>query len=158
MLLSDHFSLEELTDTSVRLPNSPTEKEIDELRRLCLLVLEPARDLKTLDGRPIGSLIVSSGFRSQQVNKAVRGSKTSAHMFGRAADIQPLRPITCLDLMEALDASDLSFDQLIYERPVNSTWIHVGITMVGNKPRRQSLMCLKPGVFEKWDRRNPRVK
>ena len=54
--------------------------------RLCTMVLQPTREIY---GAPI---IVTSGFRSPKVNRAVGGSKTSAHPEGRAADVRSDAP------------------------------------------------------------------
>ena len=79
--LSKNFSLNEMLITSTGIPNIPTEKEINNMKLLVKNVLQPLRDYMD---RPV---IVSSGFRSKEVNKVVGGSKTSGHMLGTAVDI-----------------------------------------------------------------------
>lgn len=81
--LSDHFTLEELTRTDTGIPNVPTPRQVDRLRHLaaCLEKIKA----KALNGLPV---IVSSGFRSEAVNRAVGGSPTSDHRNGDAADIK----------------------------------------------------------------------
>ena len=74
MNLSQHFTLAELTHTDHRaLDNTPNEGEIENLKRLAVLL----ELVKTqLGGRPI---MVNSAFRSSAVNAAV-GSLTLGHI------------------------------------------------------------------------------
>lgn len=77
-----YFSFKELTQTKVKIKNTPTTwEEIDNLRRLA----EYLDRIRTLLNAPIK---VNSGFRTELVNIAVRGAKKSAHMLGMAADIE----------------------------------------------------------------------
>ena len=81
MRLSKNFTLAELTKTSTGLPNNPSDVEIERLKILCEKVLQPLRDEFN------APIIVNSGYRSQQVNKAVGGVPTSMHLIGCASDI-----------------------------------------------------------------------
>ena len=86
MKLSKNFSLIEFTEsnTAIRngIDNNPTAEHIHNLVDLCENVLQPLRDR-------IGSSIrVTSGYRSEALNTAIGGSKTSDHSHGRAADIK----------------------------------------------------------------------
>ena len=85
MQLSEHFELAEflVSETAARrgIANEPTPEIIDNLRRLCQLVLEPLR-VKLV--RPV---VITSGYRSLALNRAVGGSPTSHHRQGRAADL-----------------------------------------------------------------------
>lgn len=76
------FTWRELTRTSTGLPNEPTGVHRRELQRLHDLVLHP---LRLHLGRPV---FITSGYRTADVNRAVNGSPTSAHMTGRAADVR----------------------------------------------------------------------
>ncbi len=133
MQLTPHFSLAELTVTSTGLPNTPGPAELEALRELCLRVLEPWRAV-------VGPIRVTSGYRSPEVNRAIRGSKTSQHMRGEAADCQPLRG-SLVDAWEALCSllrRGLPVDQaILYVRPEGQGWIHVSHDEV---PRRQMLV------------------
>ena len=81
MRLSKNFTLAELAKTSTGIPNNPSDVEIERLKILCEKVLQPLRDEFN------ALIIVNSGYRSQQVNKAVGGVPTSQHLKGEAADI-----------------------------------------------------------------------
>ena len=77
-----YFTIKELCKTSTGLPNVPNREQEANLVFLIENVLDPVR--KEL-GQPI---IVTSGFRSEAVNKAVGGVKNSVHKNGQAADIR----------------------------------------------------------------------
>jgi len=120
--LSPHFSLAEMTasQTAARygLDNTPGPNELGNLKALCQNILEP---LRTMLGKPI---FVSSGYRSFAVNThpAVRGSATSEHVLGRAADIQCWSYGTPLEIAKLIQGSNLPFNQLIHEY---GGWVHV---------------------------------
>lgn len=124
MKLSKNFTLDEMIRTSTGIPNIPTDKEIENMRKLVENVLQPLRDHMN---RPI---IVNSGFRSKEVNKAVGGSKDSGHMSGTAADItMGSKALNRLAYNYIRD--NCEFRQLINE--YNYSWIHVEYREGDNK-------------------------
>lgn len=129
MNLTPNFTLQELiaSQTAARrgIDNKPSIQELRNLTRLA----ETLEQVRTLVGRPV---IVSSGYRSSALNKAIGGSTTSAHMRGLAADFA-CNGITPVDLARRIAGSDIEFDQLIYE----GTWVHLGLS--AGKPRREVL-------------------
>lgn len=141
--LTPHFTLEEFThsQTAARkgIPNVPptATPERANLQRLAE-VMEGVRAL--LNDRPI---LISSGYRSIRVNKAVGGSKNSAHMSGLAVDFTCPSYGTPLEVCEALEQHmhDLGIDQLIYEY---GTWVHLGLT--SGTPRNAMLTIDKNGT------------
>lgn len=115
--LSANFNLSEFLKTSTGLDNTPSEQEIENLRLLCVNILQPVREKL---GIPI---TVTSGYRSPAVNKAVGGSATSYHSKGMAADLK------CNDskkLFNELRSHGL-FAELIYEFGDDNQpqWVHV---------------------------------
>ena len=126
MQLSRDFMLSEFTDTDTGLPNVPGQEEIRNLKLLAQKVLQPARD-------KFGVINVTSGYRSPEVNSApsVKGSATSDHLFGRAADIQ------CEDMAAVFNyiRKCLPFKQLIWEFGTDSQpgWIHVSYDVKNNR-------------------------
>lgn len=92
-------------------------------------VLDP---LRTWYGKP---LTVSSGYRCPALNKAVKGSSTSQHMTGQAADIDTGDRQQNKLLFEYI-RKNLPFDQLIDES--NFAWVHVSYRADG-KNRNQVL-------------------
>ena len=124
--MTQNFSIEELTATSIALNNTPTEEHKERLKTLCVEVLQPLRDLY---GKPI---IITSGYRSAKVNEAVGGARNSQHSMGEAADITGgNRHIN--KILYELIRDNLEFDQLIDE--FNYRWIHVSYTK--RRPNRK---------------------
>ncbi len=82
MKLSRNFTLEEMVATSHRkLQDTPTLEVVQNLQKLCVLVLQPLRDT-------IGSPVyINSGYRSKRLNARVGGVPNSRHLQGKAADI-----------------------------------------------------------------------
>jgi hypothetical protein len=131
MKLTQHFTLEEFvySDTAKRkrIDNTPSANVLKNIQALCQEVLEPAR---IEYGR---AMIISSGFRSEQLNKAVGGAKNSQHMTGCAADI------VCSDperLFEILGKG--KYDQLLWEHSGKTQWLHVSYKP-GGKNRQQAI-------------------
>lgn len=127
MNLSAHFTLSELTRSVTaeryHIDNTPNKEQIENLRQLCINVLEPLREHA---GRPIR---ISSGFRSAALNAhpEVRGASNSQHLCGEAVDIHiPTEEIGKEWFMWAV--SNLHFDQIIWEKPTRESrhhWIHI---------------------------------
>ena len=134
MNLTDHFTLEEMvfSQTALRkgIPNHPDVQHVSNLKALCERVLEPIR---TLIGKPI---FVTSGYRSEALNAAVGGSKSSQHMEGLAADIICPSFGSARNLAEIIAvSSNIEFDQLIYE----GDWVHIS---TADQPRNHVLTAI----------------
>ena len=129
MQLSPHFSLKELTDSDkareLKLDNTASPKIVN---NLCVLS-STLEDVRKLLGKPV---VISSGYRSPSVNKAVGGSSTSMHEQGLAADIK-VEGMTPYQVACAIRDSGIVLDQLICE----PTWVHIGLSL--GKPREQYL-------------------
>jgi zinc D-Ala-D-Ala carboxypeptidase len=141
MRLSENFSLEELTasETAARkgIDNTPSEEVINNLKRLAA-ALQEVRAL--LNHRAI---LVSSGYRSPELNQAVGGSATSDHCKGLAADFICPSYGTPNDIVRAIAASGLSFKQVIREF---DKWVHLSIPEEGQEPRKQALIIDREGT------------
>jgi hypothetical protein len=135
MLLTPHFTLEELTVTNHRsLDNTPNSSEINNLKRLAEM-LEEVKDL--LDGKPI---MVNSAFRSKAVNDAVGSKDTSQHRVGCAADIR-VPGLTPDQVVKAIVGSPIAFDQIIREF---DSWTHISVPNApSGTPRKQALIIDK---------------
>lgn len=117
---SKYFKLEELlkSDTALasQIENLPSWSDVENLQELATLVLDPIRQAW---GQP---LIVTSGFRSPQLNAAVGGVPTSAHMEGCAADIvlphwSTMKVGELYNLISWLvESGAIDIDQVIYYR------------------------------------------
>ncbi|EKO59735.1 peptidase M15 [Leptospira kirschneri str. H2] len=133
MNLSKNFTLSELTVTQTGLPNDPDERQVVNLKRLCETILEPLREAI---GKPIG---INSGFRSPAVNRKVKGSVTSQHMAGEAADLC-VAGMSTLDVVKTIVSLNLPFHQLINEgTTTGATWVHVSVAPQGIKPKKEIL-------------------
>lgn len=123
--LSDNFTLDEFTrsDTASRLGiiNEPGDKELAALRVLVSRTIQPLRDKL---GVPIH---VNSGYRCPELNKAVGGVPTSQHQKGEAADLSI--DGKAADILEALENSNIPFDQAILYRKQN--FLHVSLKLDG---------------------------
>ena len=137
--LSEHFSLRELTKTNTGIKNVPNEAQVNNLKRLCKWLERLRKKWNDLYGDGDDPIIINSGFRSPEVNKAVGGATLSNHLTGCAVDIR------CIGIEQALryaaillDISDLNhedFDELIIERKGYSYWIHFAVRPFGNRKR-----------------------
>jgi hypothetical protein len=114
--------------------NTPNAAEIANLRSLCTMILQPARDA-------LGPLKISSGFRSARLNKLVGGAPNSDHRHGYAADVAPVRKGT-REFAEWVVDNCPEFDQVILEfgTAAKPNWIHVS---VAPKLRRQVLRATR---------------
>jgi hypothetical protein len=143
--LTEHFSLEELTDTSHReFDNTPNEAERANLERLALF-LEQVKEV--LGGKPV---MVNSAFRSKQVNDAVGSKDTSQHRIGCAADLR-VPGMTPDEVCKAIIASGLPYDQIIREfynpEAKAGGWTHISVPNTKDMtPRRQALIIDRSGT------------
>lgn len=118
--LTEHFSLDELTKTNQPFDNTPNIEQITNLKALANTVLEP---LRVKFGKPI---IVNSGYRSEKVNNAVKGSKTSQHLTGQAADITSSNNKELWDIaVQMVNSGEIKVGQLIDEYDLK--WIHISL-------------------------------
>jgi len=137
-ILTKNFTLEELTHTDHReFLNEPNELEKANLMRLAVFL----EQIKTvLGGKPI---MVNSAFRSKAVNDAVGSKDSSQHRVGCAADLR-VPGMTPNEVVQAIIASDLGFDQVIREF---DRWTHISVpNHPDDKPRRQALIIDKMGT------------
>ena len=128
-----NFTIQELTASATaeakKIKNDPTPEAAENLKQLVDKVLDPLRDAY---GKPIR---VNSGYRSPALNKAVKGSKTSQHMKGQAADITAGSKQENKKLFELAQELNLPYCQLINER--GFTWVHISYDK--NNVKRQIL-------------------
>lgn len=132
-----YFSIAEFLNSDAaekyQVSNIPADEELLKvlvnINALVNNVLDP---LRAMIGRPI---VITSGYRSQQVNELVGGSKTSQHLLGQAADIhvQGFTPEQ-MEIVYEIAQIYLDFDQLIFYPSKNI--IH--ISWNGDKNRQES--------------------
>lgn len=139
--MNNYFTIKELcysyTAEQKGIDNSPS-KEIEEHLKELISFLNPIRE-------KWGSGIrVNSGYRCPELNKAVGGVDTSAHMLGYAADLYPVNDK--FDDFKAFIVNylkDKEFDQCILEASGNSEWIHLGLYNNKHQQRKQIFKLTK---------------
>ena len=141
MNLSEHFTLEELTQSqhAVRacIDNTPTDPVVLDNLRITAQMLEAVREL--LGEHPI---LVSSGYRCPKLNTLIGSVSTSQHTQGLAVDFTCPSFGTPKQICQHLLDMDFRFDQMIWE----GTWVHLSHASVGVPVRGNVLTAVfKPG-------------
>ena len=138
MNLSQNFSLRELTKSQTAerkgISNEPSEEHIENLKLLCINILQPIRD-------HFGIVSVSSGYRSPALCEAIGSKITSQHARGQAADFE-CYGVDNNKLFEWA-TENLTFDQAIlefYNGDPESGWIHMSYK---DKNRGQKLRAYR---------------
>ena len=141
MHLSEHFSLGEVCKTSHKTKdgNIPSRVAIENLRNICENWLEDLRySHSTLYGDGEEPIIITSGYRSPEVNKLANGSPTSNHLTGCAVDIRCIGVEQALRyaniLLDIADGTKRDFDELFIERNKQGRyWIHFAVRPKDNR-------------------------
>jgi hypothetical protein len=140
MKLSEHLDLSEVvrSESAKRkgISNMPTAEHIANFKILAEKVFEPIRVHFRCP------IIISSGYRSKELNQAIGGSDTSQHCTAEAIDIDMDGTPNGVTNRMVFDyiKDNLEFDQLIYEfgNSENPDWVHVSYESTG-KQRKQIL-------------------
>lgn len=131
--LTKHFKLREFTRSATAdqlgIDNAPSAEHLKNLTNLA----NTLEEVRTLIGSPI---IISSGYRSPELNKAVGGVVNSDHANGLAADFSAPKFGTVEQVSKKIANSAIKFDQLIFEQ----TWVHLSI---GTRMRQQVLSLVR---------------
>jgi hypothetical protein len=141
MQLSTNLSLAEVTrsETAKRkgISNMPTAEHIENFKKLASNIFQPIREHF---GKPI---LISSGYRSAELNKAIGGSLSSQHCSGEAIDIDmDGTDITNAQIFYYIK-DNLNFDQIIWEFGTNTNpdWVHV--SFAANRSQRKQMLVAK---------------
>ena len=146
--LTKNFTLKELTrsNTALRIgiDNEPSKEGILKLNLLATSLLQPLRNA-------VGSLRITSGYRSPQLSEVIGSSSNSQHCRYEAVDMQYVKrgKMDNIKIYSALIDLDLDYDQCILEfgnatehiDPTEPAWIHLSWKVVDN--RRQTLVAYK---------------
>jgi hypothetical protein len=144
MKLSANFTLSELTksQTAIRhgIPNEPNADQIDNLKQLCINILQPIRS--EFD-KPV---IISSAFRTAELCLRLGSSINSQHTATNGAAAADFEIFSIPNQELALwIKNNLEYDQLILEfhneKEPNSGWIHCSFSVKHN--RNQSLIAYR---------------
>jgi hypothetical protein len=164
--LSEHYTLGEMTKTSTGMMNIPSRVSIENMKRVCgwlealrarynLRYVSPSSDHPAHPGTPpnLGGekdteepIIISSGYRSPEVNRKVGGSATSNHLTGCAVDIrvygieQAMR--YAVILMDYADETRQDYDELLIERNRSGRyWVHFAVRPKDNRRKTRFIDC-----------------
>jgi len=143
MQLSTHFTLDEAivsqTATRMGLDNMP---HLNTLSVMTVVAAHMEKVRVLLDG----SILISSWYRSPEVNAAIGSGPTSQHIKGEAVDFicpsygSPFKICTYIAENKEL----LQFDQLIFE----GTWVHISFCGIpGSIPRKEVLTYMKNRTY-----------
>lgn len=142
MKLTENLSLAEVTKsaTAIRkgITNTPSATHLIALKEVSKNIFQPCREHF---GKP---LAVTSGYRSEALNEAINGSKTSQHSKGEALDLDAdvFGGFSNAELFNYIK-DHLDFDQLIWEfgNNNNPAWVHCSYKIRGN--RNEVLIAIK---------------
>lgn len=134
MLITPHFTLDEMTVSQLAaregFDNAPPLEARANLQLLCGAL----EQVRALFDAPI---IISSGYRSERVNRLIGGASDSQHVQGLAADFTVIE-VSPRETVRRISKSAVPFDQLILEF---DRWVHLSVTR--GTPRRQVLTLRK---------------
>ena len=139
MKLSKNLSLNEViksnTATRKGIDNSPNNDHLESLEDIAKDIFQPLRD-------DLGVIYVSSGYRSDALNKAIGGSRKSQHSKGEALDLDNDNKNGAASNTEIFNyiKDNLDFDQLIWEFGTDEKpdWVHVSYTT--KRPNRNQIL------------------
>ena len=132
MKLSENFTINEYiksqTATRHDIDNSLSDEHLENAKKLFENVVQPVRE-------EFGVTIITSGYRSPELNEKIGGSSRSQHCKGEAVDLECIHASTA-EVAFWIE-KNLDFDQLILEfyKPgdPNSGWVHVSYKDEGNR-------------------------
>jgi D-alanyl-D-alanine dipeptidase len=150
--ISEHISYEEatrsLTAQQLGLENKPNAVHLAAMRLVAGACFEPARR------HAGGPILVTSFFRTLELNRAIGGANSSQHIRGEAIDMKAPAEAkyTSADIFHYI-RKNCEFDQLIWEfgTDKNPDWVHVSFSLARNN-RKEVLRAMKEGgrtVYQK---------
>jgi hypothetical protein len=120
--------------------NTPTDEAIENLKAVCTLIYDRLYDAFG------GKITLNSAYRSPELNKAVGGSKTSGHMYGRALDIEGTGGVKNKEIFDYIKKNIPEFDQMIWEygSKEEPNWVHISYD---SKRNRKSIFSIPKGLI-----------
>ena len=130
--MTEHFTLNEFlrSDTASRykIDNTPNKEQLENIEFVAIQL----EIIRSYYNKPI---IITSGFRTKELNTLLKGSKTSQHMQGLAVDIN----------LKSKEENKIFFNlvnKLIQEKKIkvyqlideyNYKWVHIGFSQTNPK-------------------------
>jgi hypothetical protein len=144
--ISKHITIAEATKSilaiKLGIKNIPNDAQIEAMKHIAENIFEPLREHF---GKPIA---ITSFFRSEKLNKALKGSLTSQHLLGEAMDIDAhiLGGLTNKEIFDWIK-SNCNYDQLIWEGGTfkEPDWIHVSLCK--NRANRKQTLRMVGGKY-----------
>lgn len=122
-----NFKISELIHSdkanTLKINNMPDINSLDCMLDLICDCLQPIRD------KIKKPMIITSGYRNYQVNKAVDGAANSQHMKGQAVDFI-INGMSIQSIIDFIVKSGVPFDQLINE---HNQWVHISYKKGNNR-------------------------
>ncbi|MBO4720503.1 MAG: hypothetical protein J5658_11605 [Prevotella sp.] len=88
-------------------------------------------------------VVITSGYRSEEVNRLCGGAKGSNHLTGCAVDIRCAGPEQLIRyssiLLDMADGTRREFDELIHEKRGSTYWLHFAVRPPSQQNRRKIL-------------------
>lgn len=142
-MLSEHFTYDELvfSQTAARqgIDNTPPPEVLKNLKHLAAQ-LERVR--AALGGVP---MLISSGYRCDELNVAIGGARNSQHKTGLAVDFTAPSFGTVLQTAKAVAKCGVAFDQVIYEF---GRWVHLGVAAPDTVAKNETLSIMVAGQYQ----------
>jgi len=126
--VSKYFWLSEFTANRHGISNLPNDKELSNIKSLCLSLLDAIRE-------GLGVAVnITSGFRCEALNRKVGGVQNSQHRKGMAADLKVkglTQEVLFKNIVNVIKSAELQFDQLIWEK--DSNCVHISYNKDSNR-------------------------
>lgn len=134
MKLSEHLTLDEMTHSATAeklgIDNTPPISIVNKLSIFAKTIFEPLREIVN------APIIVTSGYRCPELERAISGRAYGQHMLGEAADMICLN-MTASELYQVIKNQNVfAYGQLILERIGGKEWVHVSFGL-----KRQNLLA-----------------
>lgn len=150
MMVSKNISYKEATHSTTAkrlgIDNTPDAEQFSNMIYVAENVFQPIREHFNTP------IYISSFFRSEGLNRAIKGSSSSTHMKGEAMDLDAdvYEGITNAEIFNYIK-DNLEFDQLIWEfgTDENPSWVHVSLSKRNN--RNQVLKAYKVDGKTKYE-------
>jgi len=149
-MVSKNISYKEATHSTTAkrlgIDNTPDAEQFSNMIYVAENVFQPVREHFNTP------IYISSFFRSEGLNTAIRGSVNSTHMKGEAMDLDAdvYGGVTNAEIFNYIK-DNLEFDQLIWEFGTDDepSWVHVSLSKRTN--RKQVLKAIKVNGKTKYE-------
>lgn len=137
--LTSHFTYNELTNTDVKELLEKNREQGLQYRPQLKKLAEFAEQVREILDCP---MVITSGYRCEELNTKLGGSPTSRHVFAEAIDFIP-KSMDAYQAFAKIIVSNIEYGQLILEKRGLGHILHISL---GSK--RQKMYSPKAGVFK----------